>query len=88
MLGKRQKEILHLMANGWELGKDMGPSGHYQIQKGGLGKGGQTKHDISSDTCFALYKKGYISSRYEKFPREAFELTQLSREVLAKAKGK
>jgi hypothetical protein len=43
--------VLHLMANGWELGKSAGQYGSTWIQQGGIGKGGlsETVGDIARD---------------------------------------
>ena len=82
MIGKRQQEILQLMLDGWELGQSLNLHSSFWLQKGGLGKGGEAKHNISPDVCFTLYKKGYIRTKYRKFPREAFELTELGKHEL------
>lgn len=60
-LSKAQQEILDLMNNGWELGKYGGLEPKYSIQKGGLGRGGESKI-INYRTILALYKKGLIKS--------------------------
>jgi len=82
MLGKRQRAILQLMTEGWELGQGLDFYGRCWMQKGGLGKGGPAKHDISSDVVFVLYKKGYIKVKYRRFPTEAFAITELGKSML------
>jgi len=88
MLGIKQKEILHLMSEGYELGLDISYRGGYWLQKGGLGRGGESKHDISSDVCWSLRRKDYISTKYRRFPTEAFQLTKLGKKALALAEVK
>ena len=72
-LSKTQKEIVNLMRNGWELGGSMSGSGGDWIQKGGLGKGGDSKN-VNANTTFALYKKGVICRGLRKFPTEHYLL--------------
>lgn len=74
-LGEKQKEILNLMNNGWELGRNLTMQGNYWLQKGGCGRGGETKHDISPDSVHGIYKKGLIRVNKKSFPLETYELT-------------
>lgn len=88
MVGTRQRKILQLMADGYELGRDTAFRGSWWLQKGGLGKGGKTEHNIQKEVCYALCEKGYIRSKYRRFPTEAFELTELGKQVLTFTEGK
>ncbi len=65
-LTPRQREIVDLMRNGWELGGDMSINGRDWIQKGGLGRGGEAKN-VNGNTTYALYKKGVIIQIKETF---------------------
>ena len=87
MLGSRQREILQLIVDGWELGLDLTLGGNYWIQKGGLGRGGESNRKISSDACQSLRNKGYIAAKYRVFPVQAFELTNAGREALINKEG-
>jgi hypothetical protein len=71
MITDKQKEILLLMNNGWELGYYTGTrssSGGYTLQKGGLGHGGECRHHIRSTSIDALEKAGYIKVIKMGFP--------------------
>jgi len=58
-LSKPQREVLELLATGaWELGHST-YTGHYWMQRGGLGKGGEMRK-VRTDVAYALWKKGYI----------------------------
>lgn len=71
---KKQQEILDLMANGWELGKDMGLNSFAWIQEGGLGKGGKSL-SVSIATVHSLWKKDLIRIKSRQFPTTHYELT-------------
>ena len=76
-LGIKQKEILERMGNGLELGQSLGLHPDYWLQKGGLGKGGESNHHILWNTVNSLYKHQLIRTKYRRFPIEAYELTEL-----------
>lgn len=73
-LSKRQQELVDLMKSDWQLGKSMGFSGRYWLQKGGCGKGGESK-DVNANTAYALYKAGLIAVDVEKWPLRTYKLT-------------
>lgn len=70
-LTKAQQEIIDLLKNGWELGISAGFNARCWIQKGGIGRGGESK-DIRHSTYTALRKakaiklveQGYPTSKY------------------------
>lgn len=78
-LSKRQREVIDLMGEGWELARSMGFDCRYWIQKGGAGYGGESKN-VNANTGYSLYKKGLIEVNVIKYPRETYKLTD-------KAKG-
>ncbi len=72
-LSPKQKEIVDLMRNGWELGSSMSLNGGDWIQKGGLGRGGESKN-VNANTSYALYKKGVIIQVKQAFPKIHYAL--------------
>ena len=72
-LSQRQQEVLDLMNAGWELGLDIAFHGQPWLQKGGLGRGGDSKR-ISHATLFALHKRGLIKIAKREFPLETYRL--------------
>ncbi len=72
-LTPRQKEIVGLMRNGWELGTEIALSGRAWIQKGGLGKGGEYKN-INGNTIYALQMKGVVIPIKREFPTVHYAL--------------
>jgi len=78
-LSKRQREVINLMGKGWELGESMTFNGSSWIQKGGCGKGGESK-TIHWNTIGALLDRELILQNTERFPLRTYKLTD-------KAKG-
>jgi len=76
-LSKLQQEVIDLMNNGWELGRDVTYNGRCWMQKGGLGCGGNTKK-VGHNTVHALYRKGLIEEHY-RFPTAKYTLTSKAR---------
>ena len=68
-----QQEIIDLMKDGWELGTAMGLNPRSWLQKGGLGKGGESK-EIKSGTVHALAYLGYIERGESEFPTLHYRL--------------
>lgn len=82
-LSKTQLEVLRLMASGeWELGFTSGfGDAHYWMQKGGLGRGGETKK-INVKTGHALYRKGFTELSKLGFPTSHYRLTEKGQKAL------
>ena len=84
-LSKTQLEIIQLMKEGWELGRD-GSSCYggrqWWMQKGGLGYGGEDK-TVSSATAWKLYHLGLICKPNPnlEFPTEHWALTEAGKNV-------
>jgi hypothetical protein len=80
-LTKKQKEIISLMQNGWELGVQTGRmvrtslplSDKYYLQQGGLGKGGKTKR-IAYVSFLKLLNSGFITPTYNRISSSLTEL--------------
>ena len=66
-----QQEILDLMANGWELSQSTGIDSWWTIQKGGTGRGGETR-TVSSATAYVLLDKGFIKMKSDGFPKRKY----------------
>ncbi len=73
-VSKTQEEVLRLMAEDWELGTTGGFEPRYWLQKGGIGRSGESK-TVSSATFFALWDKGLIEKESAKFPFTYYKLT-------------
>ncbi len=72
-LSDSQLAVLHNMIDGWELGVYGGE--RITLQKGGLGKGGET-HRVHGSTFESLYVRGlirrlrgYMPSHYRLTPK-------------------
>ena len=80
-LSPNQIEVINLMKEGWELGRnctsgrDIGRQ--WWMQKGGLGRGGEAK-TINSATAWKLYHLGLITKPNPnlEFPTEHWALTE------------
>ena len=72
-LSKAQQEVVAMMENGWELGVSTSFDGRSWLQKGGCGKGGETK-TVSIRTFSALRDAGLIESSGRSFPTEKYRL--------------
>lgn len=68
-----QQEVIDLINQGWELGSSVSLDGRCWIQKGGLGKGGETK-TVSSSTVRTLEYLGYIERGERHFPTLHYRL--------------
>jgi len=64
------------MAKDWELGATGGINPSFWLQKGGIGKSGESK-TISSTTFFALLGRKLIEVSSTKFPFTYYRLTEL-----------
>lgn len=83
-LPERQREVLALLLTGdWEIGINRGLHVRAWIQKGGLGKGGESQ-DVNFNTFHSLYIKGLINRNKEPmFTRpEHWHITQKGREAV------
>lgn len=86
-LSKSQLELLKLMADGWELGKDATGSSGWWMQKGGLGRGGEAKN-VHLTTAHNSYKKGLIKRDDTKphFPSTHYCLTEKGKKAVEEDK--
>jgi hypothetical protein len=84
-LGHRQIEVLRMMADGWELGLYRSLHGHWTLQEGGLGRGGETKR-VGHPTAFGLYDKGLIDGTTDpdKLFLDRYSLTEKGKDFVAK----
>lgn len=58
-LTKAQQKVVDAMREGWELGTSDGPDGRAWLQKGGLGRGGDTM-PVQWGTLRALRNAGVV----------------------------
>lgn len=72
-LSKAQQGVLAMMADGWELGSSSTFTGGSWLQKGGLGRGGESRV-VSSATVTALVRAGAIKQHYG-FPTSRYTIT-------------
>ncbi len=68
-----QQEVMDLIEQGWELGKDTTINGRCWIQKGGLDKGGESKN-VNFSTLRTLEYLGYIERGESHFPTSHYRL--------------
>lgn len=53
------KAVVELMGDGWELGRSGGFWARAWLQKGEIGRGGETKR-VTQPTFFGLYDRGLL----------------------------
>jgi len=63
-ISPKQRELLMLIGDGWEIGISTGFKPRAWIQKGGLGRGGEAK-DVHFNTFHSLRVKGLIAQNNE-----------------------
>jgi len=74
-LSETQQVVISLMQKGWELGRSLTIDGRAWMQKGGLGKGGESR-DVRITTLLALQDKGLVIGMAREFPRQKYVLTE------------
>ena len=79
-LSKVQEEVLALMNDNWELGRDTGgfSSPTWWLQKGGLGHGGEARYIRKYDTGLILCNEGLIertNPNKTEYPTERYRLS-------------
>lgn len=74
-LSMAQQEIIDKMSNGWELGFAESFNCRFWLQKGGCGKGGETK-GVRSTTVASLQGKGLIEIAKKGYPLSTYKLAQ------------
>lgn len=72
-LTKAQDRVVSLMKEGWELGWSNTMDGRVWLQKGGVGRGGQTERVLVA-TASALCKAGVIVCDKREFPTSKYRL--------------
>lgn len=88
-LSKTQKRILELMNSGWELGISVGYRnlfGSFWLQKGGLGKGGETIRNINFKTIDKLVNLELIKQCEKGFPTTHYKLVEKGKKLLENLK--
>jgi len=80
-LSNKQKEVIKLMREGWEMGK--GTSYFHsaaRLQKGGIGCGGDV-YKMSLNTFNALVDRLLIVESGRKYPSFIYTLTELGKSI-------
>lgn len=72
-LTPEQQEVIDLIKEGWELAVDVSINGRCWLQKGGIGRGGETRV-VKHPTVRALEYLDYIEKATSKFPAHTFRL--------------
>jgi len=73
-LSARQQEVIDLLSNGWELGWGLDIGGTCWIQKGGAGRGGESRK-VSIATARALREAGKVVCVENKFPTARYRVS-------------
>lgn len=68
-----KSRALELMAEGWELGVDRSCYGSFWLQKGGVGRGGETKY-MGANTGMALLRSGRLRLLESKWHTDSYRL--------------
>jgi len=81
-LSAKMKEVIEKMRGDWELAKSISLTGHAWIQKGGTGKGGESKA-VNASTLQALYDRNliFVPKGRENYRLERYELTSLGKTI-------
>jgi hypothetical protein len=82
-LSANMKDVIELIRKGWELGMSrryLRTSHPYYLQKGGVGKGGQTK-TIHSRTVHGLLDRRLVVHKETDLCWLKYELTDLGRAI-------
>lgn len=74
ILTKNQSEIVKLMSEGWQLGSTNGIEVRTWLQKGGCGKGGESKN-VNATSVNALLFRGIIIVDIDCYPTKTFKLS-------------
>ncbi len=76
-----QKEIILKLRNGWQLGRYTRYSGGcWRIQKGGLGRGGETL-SVKTPTAEILFESKLIEHAEGLCPVSKYQLTELGKTI-------
>jgi len=70
-----QQYVIDLMKKGWELGVSTSIHGRCRLQRGGLGRGGESIN-VNPVTIRALRKQGLIVTTGWDFPTEKYILSK------------
>lgn len=73
-LTKAQERVVSRMKDGWELGWSSTMEGRVWLQKGGVGRGGESEK-VSTATAHALLKAGVIVCDKRGFPTSKYRLS-------------
>jgi hypothetical protein len=73
-LSKTQQDIIDLLVDGWEMGWSRTLDGGVWIQKGGAGRGGESRK-VNINTAKALLKMGQIRCVENGYPTARYRLT-------------
>jgi len=76
-----QIDTLCLMTQGWQLGVTQTFNGGCWLQKGGCGRGGESK-TVSSSTKNSMWNKGLIDTDKHGFPLCTYKLTEMGRHMV------
>jgi hypothetical protein len=79
-LSPAMKEVVLKMRDGWQLGKSNSYHVHCWIQKGGIGKGGESQN-VNIGTWAALIDRKLIFESQHKYPSSPYELTDLGKQI-------
>lgn len=80
-LSKTQQDVVDKMQSGWELGVSMGSETRCWLQKGRLGRGGETK-TVHYNTFWSLWNKEIIVLVGLKYPLRRYKLVEKTDEKL------
>lgn len=72
-LSKAQQKIIDLLNSGWEIGWMLDSSDRCWIQKGGAGRGGESRN-VNISTARALREAGNIVCVESKFPTARYRV--------------
>lgn len=79
-ISSTQAFVLNLLSNGWELGHSKGFKQNAWVQKGGVGRGGESR-SISMATFNCLIEIKAIEITTSGYPTDKYKITESARKV-------
>ena len=83
-LTKVQIEILMLLFNGWQIGRNEGFNPRHWMQSNGIGKGGEMRN-VNVKTFNALLLDGYIQKSKQGYPTSKYDITEKGKKIVKNA---
>jgi len=74
-LSPAMQNVVDMMRDGWQLGKNGTFDGRWWLQKGGVGRGDKIEK-VTAGTAYALYSRKVIEVDKRSFPTTTYKLVE------------